>query len=151
MDIAPDSNPRTKRLSILVNFSCHCFTERFGGLEATAYRYRGELRSFDEPRYALSFKLPGIIRAIADKKVLFSRETNYLIVELTNQDEMPVRYAVFFDLKKASDARHDLVMTIESAYVKDALPKHLDKIRFRILAGKIARGEKIRSPHRYQM
>ena len=63
---------------------------------------------------------------------------DYLIVETVDQSGASVPYAIFFDLKKARDGHNDLIMTVESAYMKTALPKHLDKIRFRILAGKIA-------------
>lgn len=148
--VAPDKAVQTKALSILVNFSCHCFTEGYDGIAAHAYTHRGELRSFSHSRYALSFKLPDIIRSVSERKVLFSRETNYLIIEVIDQAGKAAHYTVFFDLKKASDDKHDLVMTIESAYIKEVLPKHLDKIRFRILAGKVARGLKVRSPHHYQ-
>jgi hypothetical protein len=148
--IAPDANPKTRVLSILVNFTSHCFTESYGELGAMAYRHKGELRSFSEERHGLSLQLPKIIKGIAERKVLFSRETNYLIAEAVDLSGKAVQYCVFFDIKTARDTEHDLVMTIESAYVKNALPKHLDKIRFRILVGKVARGEKVRSPHHFQ-
>ena len=137
-------------LRILINFSCHCFTEKFDGDMASAYRHGGELRRLSAERSALSRHLPGMIQAIADKKVFFTRETNYLTVELVDHDGASVRYTMFFDLKRAHDAAHDLVMTVESAYIKVALPRHLDKIRFSILARKVARGEKVRSPYHFQ-
>ena len=150
LNVAPDDKPETIPVSVLVNFSCHCFTEKFDCDPAFEYRHGREVRSFDEQRYALSLNLPSIIQAIIDKKVFFTRETNYLSVELVDHDGMQIRYTVFFDLKRARDADHDLVMTVESAYIKEALPRHLDKIRFRILVGKIARGQKVRSPYHFQ-
>ena len=135
---------------ILINFSCHCFTKKWEGDPALEYRHGNEVRSFDEERFALSHNLPIMIQAIADKKVFFTRETNYLNVEFADHDGRRVAYTMFFDLKRARDSVHDLVMTVESAYIKLALPKHLDKIRFRILAGKIAKGQKVRSPYHFQ-
>ncbi len=98
----------------------------------------------------MSHNLPVMIQAIADKKVFFTREANFLTVEVVGQGRGQVAYTMFFDLKRARDSVHDLVMTAESAYIKLALPKHLDKIRFRILAGKIAKGQKVRSPYHFQ-
>ena len=148
--VQPDAKLETKALRILVNFSCHCFTGKFDGNPAFEYRHGNEVRCFDEERFSLSFNLSAMVQAIADKKVYFTRETNYLTVEVVDHDGKRLRYTMFFDLKRARDAGHDLVMTVESAYIKDAFPKHLDKIRFRILAGKIARGQRVRSPYHFQ-
>jgi hypothetical protein len=151
LHVAPDNKPETRSLVIRVNYSCHCFTEKHDpSRPELTYAHAGETRSFDEARYSLSLNLPGIISAISDRKVLFTRDTNYLIVETLDHSGAPVRYAIFFDLKKARDSQNDLIMTVESAYIKTALPKHLDKIRFRILAGKVAGGRKVRSPAHFQ-
>ena len=149
MEVLPDKEG-AKSIKILVNFHCHCFTEAYDGIDAHAYHHQGEIRSFSEERHALSHELPNFIRGIAERKVMFTRETNYLIVEVVDQDGVKVRYSIFFDLKRARDDHHDLVLTVESAYVKESLPKHLDKIRFRILAAKVAQGQKVRSPNLHQ-
>lgn len=149
--VSPDDKPGTKVLAILVNFSCHCFTEGYDpSRPELTYIHAGETRSFDKLRYALSLNLHSIIRVIPDKKVLFTRETNYLIAETIDHSGQNVKYTIFFDLKKARDRWNDLVMTVESAYIKEALPKHLDKIRFKILAGKVAGGHKVLSPQHFQ-
>ena len=114
------------------------------------YAHAGERRSFDAERYSLSFCLPAIVGAISDRKVFFTRETNYLIAEVLDHHGARVRYAIFFDLKQARDRANDLIMIVESAYIKTPLPKHLDNIQFRILAGKIAGGHKVRSPAHFQ-
>jgi hypothetical protein len=147
--VAPDNKPQTKVLSIRVNFSCHCFTEKHdASTPELTYAHAGETRSFDEERYLLSLNLSAIIEAISERKVFFTKDTNYLIVEALDHSGVNVRYAIFFDLKKARDTKNDLIMTVESAYIKTALPKHLEKIRFRILVGKVAAGQKVRSPPR---
>lgn len=149
--IAPDNKPETKSLAMRVNFSCHCFTEMHDASRAElTYIHGGETRSFDEERYLLSLNLPPIVEAISERKVFFTRDTNYLIVEALDYSGARVPYAIFFDLKKARDGQNDLIMTVVSAYIKVALPKHLDKIRFRILAGKVAAGHKVRSPAHFQ-
>jgi hypothetical protein len=149
--VSPDNKADTKTLVIRVNFSCHCFTEKHDpSRPELAYYHAGETRSFDEDRYSLSLNLHAIIAAISDRKVFFTRDTNYLFVEALDHRGHNVRYAIFFDLKKARDQDNDLIMTVESAYVKEALPVHLDKIRFRILVGKVAAGHKVRSPEHFQ-
>ena len=121
-----------------MNFSCHCFSEAHDPAIHTPdliYRHEGDVRAFQRSRFDLSLRLPDIIRQVPNRKVFFSRETNYLTVETVDQHGKKVTYTVFFDLKRARLEGHDLVMTVESAYVKEELPKHLDKISFKISGG----------------
>ena len=71
LKIAPNSDPKTRPLAILVNFSCHCFTQSYDGVAERAYTYKGELRSFNEVRHQLSFHLPAIVQALQNAKSCF--------------------------------------------------------------------------------
>ena len=138
---------RETTYSVLVNFSCHCFTEKFDETsDMPPYTHRNEVRTFNIKRYGLSKSLRSIIEEHANKKVFFTRNSNYLIVSTDNEE----KYAIFFDLKRERTGAHHVVLTVASAYLKDALPKHLDKINFRILIAKIATGQQVRSPYHHQ-
>lgn len=153
LSVPVKSGQTVRIVSVVVHFSCHCFTEAHDpGLHTPdlIYRHRGEVRAFQVDRYELSKKLPAIIESLPTRKVFFTKETNYLVVESIDQDGRRVSYTVFFDLKRARGIGYDLAMTVESAYVKDVLPKHLDKISFRILAAKTLAGQKVRSPQVFQ-
>ena len=135
-------------LPMHVSFSAHCFTEVFDTLRHQPehrYTYASELRAFDEQRHALSLQLPALVQAIAARKVNFTRENNYLLVEQQNLAGQLDNYAVFFDLVKDKTGK-GLRMYVQSAYVKAALPKSLDAIRFRILAAALWEGRRVHSP-----
>ena len=84
LTVTVKSGKTTRDIVIVVNFGCHCFTEKHDPAIHTPdliYRHDGEIRTFDYARYALSKALPDIIRRIPGRKVFFSRETNYLTIE----------------------------------------------------------------------
>jgi hypothetical protein len=139
-------------VALQVQFSAHCFTERFdAAVHQTEHRYThlGELRAFNLERYQLSLLLPDLIRSMGQRKVNFTKESNYLLVERVDLQGVRQQYVVFFDLKKAKGGRA-LRMFVQSAYVKAALPQSLDTIRFRILAAAIWEGRAVHSPQTKQ-
>ena len=139
-------------IALQVQFSAHCFSERFDAAlhqPEHRYSYAGELRAFDLERYQLSLQLPDLIRSLGQRKVNFTRENNYLLVEHVDMQNVRQQYVVFFDLKRAKAGRA-LQLFVQTAYVKTALPRSLDTIRFRILAAAIWEGRSVHSPQTRQ-
>lgn len=144
-------NGRDDPLLIHARFSNHCFTVSFeDGLhdETHLIMDHHQRRAFDEQRYQLSSHLPGIIENLPGSKVYQARDKNrgrqnfvfsHSIVSLTDTD-----YSVFFSInKRGGDAHLDLL--VESAYPlsKAQAGKRTGAIRFRVLATKVFRGQRV--------
>jgi hypothetical protein len=129
--------------SVLVNFSCHCFTDTLDpAIHTPHYHHDGERRAFSHSRYTQSLGLPDIIRAIGNRRVYFTFQNNYVLIETVDEAGESVPYTVFFDLKRGTKGVANVVMTIASAYVKRDMTPSASPIRFHTLVAKIARGEK---------
>jgi hypothetical protein len=136
-------------LRIDVMFTNHCFTVAFDeGVHEDAVRIMDhkQARAFDQQRYEHSRLLPAIVNALPDSKVHQTPEfRNYVYYgQAPLGDGRALQ--MFFRIKRSKRPGYDLDVVIESAYVANELAsrKRPNAIRFRILALKVLRGEKIR-------
>jgi len=132
-------------VDIVVLFSNHCFTRGLNPGEvvedARVVMDRSEKRVLDEDRYALSRQyLPRLILELPTRHILVADPTrpNYVTFELppAAPGAEPMRYAVFFEVKKDSVRRKRMLLRVQSAYILDKPSKRLlkaDKMRFQTI------------------
>jgi len=133
-----------------VRFSNHCFSEGYdAALHANPVDVwdRGRRRVFDQARYDLSLGLPAILAALANSHVYQTPEANF--VRIATLDGAAGEYRVYFNLRRAPvGSGHDLSLFVESAYRPDLAmalkPARMTKVRFKLLADKVLRGESLR-------
>ena len=142
MVVAPKDG--SAALNVRVSFGLHTFAREWLPTDPLDHRMQrdSDVRCFCPARYSLSLQLPGIVRAAASGNAHFSRGANYLLV----RDVGGTPYAVFFSMQKARASRLDVVMYVDSAYLKPLLPKKLPTIGFGVLTQKVANGQPISRP-----
>ena len=150
-----EKDGRPKQLyAIDVLFSWHCFTrgisesERFP--ENLVYSRGRETRLFDERRYHLSKKLPGILRGIGSRKCFHTGRGNFFTVELVDEKGNRIEYTIFFKMSRRAKPR-ELTLRVESAYVRGGrVPLGRSRpprpIRFSVIAYNTATGKPIKEP-----
>ncbi len=150
-DLVCATDARPDGLRILVIYSCHCFTETYDekqhGDRQIVKDDRGRERAFCPMRYALSAELPALVAGLPGAHVYQTPEANYVRIKL----EGGADYRMFFNLRRATkdneEAGYDLRLFVESAYRPEAgalEPAKMQKVRFRVLADKVAKGEKVK-------
>lgn len=132
-------------IDVVVLFSNHCFTR---GLnpgevvhESLLVMDGSEHRVLDQERYELSRQyLPRLILELTTRHILVADPTrpNFVTFELppAAPGADPMRYAVFFEVKKDSVRRKRMLLRVQSAYVLDKPSKRLlkaDKMRFQVV------------------
>ena len=129
-----------------VSFGLHTFTREWRSSDPLDQRMvvGGEERCFCFDRYQLSLSLPAILQAACRGNAHFSRGANYLLVRRDAGQADP--YAIFFDAEKARMKGVEVIVFVDSAYLKPNLPKKLDVIGFAKLLEKISKGERINRP-----
>jgi hypothetical protein len=147
--LACPTTVRESALRINVRFSNHCFSEEFREevhAEGLVVMDRKRKRAFDRVRYNLSRNLPQLIRQLPGAKVHQTFEQRNYVYAASVVDLEGHVYEVYFTLRRA-DGGVDLHLFVESAYaVEQAAPrsKRPNAIRFKVLAAKIFKGEKVR-------
>ncbi len=143
-----------QRYAIDVLFSWHCFTRGIAPGEnfsrALTYSRGRETRLFDERRYHLSKKLPGILGGIGSRKCFHTGRGNFFTVELLDEEGNRIEYTIFFKVSRRSKPR-ELTLRVESAYVRGGrVPlrrSHPPRpIRFSVIAYNTATGKRIKEP-----
>ena len=135
-----------------VDFSIHCFTKavKEGDSPALEYSDNRESRTFCFDRYRLSFHLPDIIRVIHTKPCSHTGKGNFFIVQLVTDEDGPVEYEIYFDVKKPTKKGAPMKLYVQSAYVrtKDSKPyRHKTrKINFFVIAHNLVVGKPIKTP-----
>jgi len=134
-----------KRRAVIVGFSCHCFTEDIRQEHTPDYYYvhGGEKRAFDLTRHALSKRLPEIIRALYGRTVYMSKEANYFLLRTIEATELAGPYLVFFNVRRAKQKGVDVLMNVESAYLKPGMTDRASAIRFSTLIERTATGKPV--------
>ena len=144
-----------KELKIRVRFMTHCFSRKYDPAthpedDPIVRDAAGRLRSFCPIRYELSFRLPGLIRALNHPKAAVTqtaRARNWL--HTVTIDEGGGKYRIFFELRRAAaetNHREDLNLVVESAYRQDTdrrEPAVRGSMGFILLCGKTYVGEPI--------
>ena len=145
--------PRPLRIN--VRFTNHCFSEVFDPAkhlaEEPVIMDGRRRRVFCPDRYALSLRLPGLIRALADPGA-YVHETverrNWMYAAVVEIPVATSRYQIFFELRRTIPDRRrlqDLDMVVESAYPADPArpqPNILGRVRFLLLAGSLYVGKR---------
>lgn len=143
----------SETVDIRVAFAMHCFTRAVapGDAPSQLYRDEREIRTFCPDRYALSPRLPDIIRALPTRKCEFARQENYVTIDLAPAGGVAARYGVFFNVMRKKDPDGPAVLlTVQSAYPLDPGtpdPGH-GAVRFTRLIELTLEGIKPRPPKR---
>ena len=112
-----------RTVEIRVAFAMHCFTH---GNEVTEhapdlYQDEREVRRFCHDRYALSPRLPLIVRELAKRKCGYAKHENYVTINVETAEGSTGSYGVFFNVRRIKDADGlAVLLTIQSAYELDA-------------------------------
>lgn len=139
----------SKSFRVRITYGHHVFTRELEPQDTPDFHfhYHNETRCFCLIRHALSLHLPTIFRKAANGgKAYFGETRNFLFAE--NVPGLQGPYAIFFDIKKASEPGIDAVIFVVSAYHKPNLPPNLPKIRFDTLVRKASSGDIIQKPRR---
>jgi hypothetical protein len=121
--VQPEKNGLPARsLQVKIEFSFHCFTHDPKPTDPPGLLYPfprdlSRRRAFDFDRWHLSKQLPGVIRCLMNQKCRHSAHRNFFIVTTQDLHGNTVQYEVFF--RVALDSNGQLVMNVESAYVRD--------------------------------
>lgn len=133
-----------KSYTVLVRFSCHCFTE---GLDAdehdsqAIYRHEGEERVFSVDRHGLSCSLPDMIRSlgIGNMTVYHTRRNSFFSVR--NVSPPAPYYMIFFRVYKAREKGIDVILEVISAYPKASMVRFASPVKFSRVIDSKARGK----------
>jgi hypothetical protein len=143
-------------LCINARFTNHCFSVTFD----PAWHAANEpvimdgrrRRVFCPERYALSYRLPALIRGLAapDARVhQTAARRNWMFAAIAEIPVAGTRYQIFFELRRSPPERRrlqDLELVVESAYPADperGTPNILGRVSFLLLAGSLYLGKPI--------
>ena len=135
-----------------VTFSIHCFTKaaKEGDSAALNYNDNRESRTFCFERYRLSFHLADITGNIHTKQCNHTGKGNFFIVELVADEDGPVEYEIYFDVKKPTAKGTPMKLYVQSAYMrtKKSMPYRHEtkKINFFVIAYNRKAGRPIKTP-----
>jgi hypothetical protein len=141
-------------VKVYVYFSMHTFTHAIMADDAPEddYSDNRETRCFCRERYALSHRLPDIVREIPKSRPLFySRSKSGLVNYATFDVGGGVTYAVFFDLMRyRSRGENTVLLTVLSAYAfsEGRSDPTEGRITFNAMLGHALRGTKPHPPRR---
>jgi hypothetical protein len=131
--------------SVRVQFGCHCFTEQLSDHHTPDFRYKheNEIRAFDLQRYDLSQHLPQLVATLGSRTVYKSNQINYFTLRQDAHPNHPGPYLVFFGVHKLKHRSEDVLMNVESAYIKPNMTDRASSVKFTTLIEKTALGEKV--------
>lgn len=149
--LCPRLQEKAPPLTIDVTFGHHAYTVSApaGSAGSNQVVERGDPRVFDVVRWQLSRDyLPALVESLPNSHVEFTPEVRNYRFAMATRLPGGMEYAMFFSLKRSSAPGCDLHMTIESAYPiqPGSRPKPPGRIRFGVLATKVALGEKVSRP-----
>jgi hypothetical protein len=143
-------------LDLEVGFSMHTFTRGRCAADSSVSIYADarECRTFDEERYALSHRLPDLVRSLTSRKCYHARNQNYLSVDGISTPEVTSDYRVFFVLRRSrkdsASQRSCVRLIVQSAYATPPSSRGKERpIRFRVLLRRVlglSAGSKKRRP-----
>ena len=126
--------PDGEILTVVVVFSCHCFTREPTKDELAQnsvspedwYDDGKEKRVLDVERYQLSLQyLPSMVKTLASRHIVIGDENrkqgNFVTVEVQTSDGNTGYYSLFFEVTKQKKRR--LILRVQTAYVRPAIPK----------------------------
>lgn len=134
-----------KKVSVRVEFSCHCFTETLDSKHTPdlKYTHNQETRAFDPERYRLSLKLPELIQTLGNQSVYHTEQGNFFTLRDQTLDGGKTPYLVFFRSYKSTDKKIDVRIYIQSAYLKPNMSRWGSPIKFSTLLLFTKEGKKL--------
>ncbi|MEK4033233.1 hypothetical protein WOC76_18020 [Methylocystis sp. IM3] len=128
-----------------VRFGLHCFTEQVKPHHTPDLHYihGDERRAFSLERHALSKLLPGLIATLGSKTVYLSNSANYFILRDNPMPAFEGPYLVFFRTMKARNTEADVIMRVESSYIKRNMADRASPVKFATLIEKTALGQHV--------
>lgn len=111
--------------TIRVVFDCHVITEKHTTnlAEGSSYwRDSGDrCRVFNQLRYDMSLKLPGIIEQLPLGRIAIyaGKSNNYMVWRPTESATGVPHYQIYFDLYKVAEQDDLLILYVQSAYLKN--------------------------------
>ncbi|VWD28039.1 hypothetical protein BCO18175_05970 [Burkholderia contaminans] len=147
-------------VTVLVLFSCHCFTRSFkwDGRTRDAipddeiYDDGRETRVLCVDRYRASRQLlRGVIVGLATRRIVVAdeRQPNFVTMETIASDGTQRVYAVFFEVSKDRIRKRRLILRVQSAYMLDGglnrRQREARKVALRTLLRASLEGRKIRA------
>jgi hypothetical protein len=146
-EVAAKGNKPAISYTVDVTFGTHCFTHGIpkDGVYERALEYRDgrEIRIFDFRRYALSKKLPVIVDTLLGRKCLHAERSNFVTIEIADEDGRKIDYDVFFTVSRAT-TKGRINLFIQSAYEGATIPKSRP-IRFEIILYNVQNNRPIHS------
>ena len=146
--------PRPLRIN--VRFTNHCYSEAFDPTrrrpDEPAIMDGKRQRTFNSDRYALSHRLPGLVRRLAEPGARVhetASRRNWMYAVTMEIPVLGTRYQIFFDLRRTTAERRalqDLDMVVESAYPADPdrrAPNILGRMSFLLLAAGVYLGKPV--------
>lgn len=127
----------------LVNFSCHCFTEKFDDQKHSAddeYRFGGERRAFCIDRHQLSLALPQHFVELGNKTVYHTQKESFFFIRTVTDLGVAVPYVVFFRSYKSNQDDLDVLINVSSAYPKPGMTSWASPVKFPRVVNARARG-----------
>jgi hypothetical protein len=117
-------------VSVIVFFSCHCFTRDFSRdtrprsriLKGEIYDDGRERRVFCRERYELSRRLlRELILTLPTRRIILAdeRQPNFVTFETANEEGASSTYGVFFEVLKSNTRKFRLILQVQSAYILD--------------------------------
>lgn len=150
----PDGEP----LTVVVVFSCHCFTREPTKIELVQnsipsedwYDDGKERRVLDVERYQLSRQyLPGMIQTLGSRHIVIGdenrRQGNFVTIEVQTANGNTGYYSLFFEVTKQKKRR--LILRVQTAYVRTAIPKREKEakpVKLKTLLNRTFEGKKIK-------
>lgn len=166
-ELAIAATPRYPALTLHIEvvFTSHCVS--FGpkdnevldfdtlGHDRLILDHRDVPRAFCFDRYRWSLSLPELIRTLDGHHCHFTGYGNWLVIRAIDDQGHEVDYEIYFQLRRHGE--DTLRMVVESAYVRapgapgPGVPHaRKGRVRFHVMAAKVARGESLRDPGAHQ-
>lgn len=130
---------------VAVAFSCHCFTEKLTAAHTPDFRYvhGHETRAFALDRHELSKLLPQIISTLGSRSVYLSMEANYFVLRSNPAKGFVGPYLIFFNVTKSTAKGVNVLMNVESAYMKPGMTDRAAPVKFSTLIEKTSAGQPV--------
>lgn len=130
-----------------VDFSCHCFTEKFLGRAHTAndeYLFEGERRAFNMQRHALSLALPQQFQTLGNQTIYHTQKESFFHLRTVDDEGVATPYVVFFRSYKSNQDGFDVIIDVSSAYPKPGMTSWASPVKFPRMVN--ARARNLRLP-----
>ena len=143
--------PRGDSVNILVEYSCHCWTEEFdtaahaGQMQIIDGKY---LRAFCPHRFAASVDIATLLTTLPQNRLYLTlADRNYGTYNATMMQPDGTAYRAFFTLHsdkgRFNGIRHKLRLFVESAYHRPQ-PEDGQKVNIAVIVGQALKGKKVK-------